>query len=509
MARSDGAYQAEATVSTSAIEGHDSTFESVIDKLVVVGELDGTWQASDPPKVTFELRAASGELLWRRLYADLQQHPVKVSGSARAGHDGLKVNGLKAQVGGIGTISADLGMRPFGSLKRLDAEIEVPDLQSLFDLAVREPLRESYAFLEQTSVQGRLSAAASYRYEESGASLAGDLHVTGAAFRVADPVIEGRDLAIELPLRLGALPAAAQQAGRVSMSGMTIGSLQLPATDATLQVSANRIQLASALVVPLLGGSLEVGELIVANLDSAERHASLGVVAHDVGLTALTEIMGWPSLNGTITGAIPKVTIDARQIRSEGVMRALVFGGDVTVTNLRVDQLFSSIPTLGFDMQFEEISLGQLTQTLEIGQVSGIARGAVQNLAITNGQAVSFDAWMETVPRDGVPQRISVDAIRQLSLLGGSGGDPLTQGVLSFFDEYRYARMGFRCRLENDKFVLHGVERSEGKDYLVVGSFLPPRVNVVSHNEIISFSEMVRRLQRVSTASTEEKGDRK
>jgi hypothetical protein len=254
-----------------------------------------------------------------------------------------------------------------------------------------------------------------------------------------------------------------------------------------------------------------VSELVATQLDSVDRHASLGVVAHGIGLTALTEMMGWPSLNGTITGAIPKVTVDARQIRSEGAMRALVFGGDVVVTNLRVDQLFSSIPTLGFDLDFDDISLGLLTQTLEIGQISGIARGAVHNLAITNGQPVSFEAWMETVPHAVVSQRISVDAIRQLSLLGGSGGDPLTQGVLSFFDEYRYAKMGFRCRLENDKFVLHGVERSEGKDYLVVGSFLPPRVNVVSHNQVISFSEMVQRLQRIATASEEDtkKGDQK
>jgi hypothetical protein len=74
--------------------------------------------------------------------------------------------------------------------------------------------------------------------------------------------------------------------------------------------------------------------------------------------------------------------------------------------------------------------------------------------------------------------------------------DPLSRGLLSFFDEYRYAKMGFRCCLENDRFILR-VEESEGKQYLVVGSTLPPSVNVISHTDVISFSEMVRRLDRV------------
>jgi hypothetical protein len=110
---------------------------------------------------------------------------------------------------------------------------------------------------------------------------------------------------------------------------------------------------------------------------------------------------------------------------------------------------------------------------------------------------------METVSRPGVPQRVSVAAIRQLSILGGSGGDPLSHGILSFFDEYRYAKMGFRCNLRNDRFTLRGVEEFDGKDYLIVGSVMPPRVNVISHNQTISFSQMIRRLERAMATTNE------
>lgn len=97
--------------------------------------------------------------------------------------------------------------------------------------------------------------------------------------------------------------------------------------------------------------------------------------------------------------------------------------------------------------------------------------GAAHDLSIVHGQPLRFEAWMETVPRRSVGQRISVTALRQLSMLGDSGTDPLSQAVLSFFKEYGYARMGFRCRLENDQFYLRGIEQFDGEDYLVVGGF--------------------------------------
>jgi hypothetical protein len=109
---------------------------------------------------------------------------------------------------------------------------------------------------------------------------------------------------------------------------------------------------------------------------------------------------------------------------------------------------------------------------------------------------IRFTAWLESITRSGVPQRISVDAIRKLSILGGSGGDPFSQGVLSLFDEYRYAKIGFRCALDGDRLTVEGIEQRDGKDYLVIGSVLPPRVDVVSHTRTVAFSEMVSRLGR-------------
>jgi len=252
--------------------------------------------------------------------------------------------------------------------------------------------------------------------------------------------------------------------------------------------------------VPVIGGTLILTSLDAEKLWEAEREVRFSVAVQDLDLTRLSQAMGWPRLTGSIAGSIPSVTIGEGSVHTEGEILAHIFGGVVQVRNLRIDQLLSPIPTLKLDVDFQDISLGQLTDTLDVGHVSGVARGAVHDLAIVNRQPLQFEASMETVDKPGVAQRISITALHQISILAGPGGDALTQGILSFFDEYGYAKMGFRCRLENDRFTLHGVKESDGNQYLVVGSFLPPRVNVISHTQVIDFAEMVRRLSRAFAA---------
>ena len=57
--------------------------------------------------------------------------------------------------------------------------------------------------------------------------------------------------------------------------------------------------------------------------------------------------------------------------------------------------------------------------------------------------------------------------------------------------------------LKNDRLTLRGVESRDGKEFLVVGSLLPPTVNIISHTQEIGFSELMRRLERVNSNKPE------
>ena len=90
-------------------------------------------------------------------------------------------------------------------------------------------------------------------------------------------------------------------------------------------------------------------------------------------------------------------------------------------------------------------------------------------------------------------------------LSSGNNASALYGGIASFFDTFRYSKLGFKATLKNDKLTLHGVESREDGEYLVVGSFIPPTVNVVSHTQVIAFSELLRRLAQVQQSGNVEK----
>ena len=121
------------------------------------------------------------------------------------------------------------------------------------------------------------------------------------------------------------------------------------------------------------------------------------------------------------------------------------------------------------------------------------------DLVIADGQPARFQAQVETVERPGSSQWISVEALNKITILSsGADSNVLYGGLAGFFENFRYSKMGFKANLRNDRLILRGVESREGKEFLVVGTLLPPTVNIISHTQEIGFSELLRRLERVT-----------
>ncbi|MEJ1964303.1 MAG: hypothetical protein WDO56_23260 [Gammaproteobacteria bacterium] len=90
--------------------------------------------------------------------------------------------------------------------------------------------------------------------------------------------------------------------------------------------------------------------------------------------------------------------------------------------------------------------------------------------------------------------------------MAGGGGmvtAALQKGVLQFFDDYRYERLGIACRLENDICTMSGIEPA-GMDictmsgiepagmgyYLVKGRGLP-RIDVIGNQGEVAWPQLV------------------
>lgn len=463
-------------------------------------ELAAHYHARDGLRADFAVAVPAGELLWDRFYVDLRAHPLALRGRLDATATRVALSGGTLSIGGLGAVTGGGSYDVARRRERWRAELDLPGLAAAYRVAVSEPFQAEYPLLGRVEISGRAGARLEQERLPSGVyRRTGFVDLSSVAVTTSAPRVAVDTLAAHVPFDLVEAVAGPQavQIGFVRVRGLRVGDSAVGDIDLPLRAESNLIALAEPVRVAVLGGALDIAHLRLAALVDAEPQAQLGLAVNDVDLAELTRALGWPTLTGTVVGTMPELTVDRRHIQSEGEIRIEAFGGTARLQKLRIDEPLSPVPTLHLDADMADISLAQLTGAFELGRISGVAAGSVRGLEIANGEPSRFEAWMETVPRRGVAQRISVDAIRQLSILGGSGGDPISLGVLGFFDEYRYAKMGFRCRLENDRFILRGVEEIDGGEYLVVGTILPPRVNVISHTRVISFSEMVERLRRV------------
>jgi hypothetical protein len=230
------------------------------------------------------------------------------------------------------------------------------------------------------------------------------------------------------------------------------------------------------------------------------KQVSFSAEAKRLRLDQLTEALNWHPFSGTLTGSIPKVQSTASLLQTRGEIQAQVFGGRARIGKFEVENPFSSLAAIKLDAKLNEIQLEQLSKTFEFGRISGILEGSIDDLVLIDKQPSEFRVDLHSVERPGVEQRISVEAINKITVLSsGQSAGALYGGLAGFFDSFRYSKLGFKATLKNDRLMLRGVETRGDQEFLVVGSLLPPTVNIISHTQVIAFSELLRRLERIKS----------
>ena len=134
-----------------------------------------------------------------------------------------------------------------------------------------------------------------------------------------------------------------------------------------------------------------------------------------------------------------------------------------------------------------------MTRTFAVGSITGRLDVDILGLELFDWSPVAFDARLETPKGDRSRHRISARAVRELSNVGGGGGgvaQALQSGVLQFFDEYGYDKLGIRCRLANDVCLMSGVEPAPGGYYIVKGRGLP-RIDIIGNQGRVNWRQLV------------------
>jgi hypothetical protein len=515
LVRADGGWKADGTLRLAGVG-----FSSDDGARVVQGP-DAQWEVSVERALPHEAIAAEAHgrlggllLLWGVVFGDYGaatseiELTAEIRGASWKGDlDWTLPQGVRLS----GRLDSPPDRKP--AALHYGLALEVPDLGAGIEHYARVPLGDSVWSLAEIEGAGAL------RLRLDGV-VSDDLRTTAGTLEVDDLDLAGLGddtrvdgLHLRLPLDLVWGPAAADGSrplegepgsGELRFAGLSLGGVEFPPTSTTLAVHADSVGLEQPLRIPLMGGTLHLERLTLAEAARDGRHVESSVRLDRLRLRALTESLGVFPLDGELDGLLPRVRMTRTKLLVDGGGEISVFGGTIEVRDISGENLLTRFPKLTFSAAFSDIDLAEITRTFDFGMIRGIAEGEVRECELFGGVPVRFDADFETVKRKGISQKINVKAVNNIAILGTGGRvTAFDRGIHKFFDTFTYSKIGIRMTLQNDVFVLRGTERRGDRELFVKGR-LPFPIDVVNvaPGSSVSFRTMLKRARNLDVSTT-------
>lgn len=495
----------------AALTCKDLGFSSA-DGAVLVGQLAGQLSASgkvaDKPVIHTHLKLSAGQALWGTVFLDLAKAPFELSGQARiAAPDDLRQIKFKGQMKDYGRFSGSGDLAFSGGVVRHQGNLLLKDLNmtQLFNTFVRDPLSVSQPNLAAWQIKGQAQLEVKGKGKGMQASMNGRMRLKKAALQTGQGTsLQSLDLNLPFTYKLGSRgpvqPAkpGRRSWGKLSIRGLSTPVLELKHLELPVAVTPNRLWTSGAVSAPLSDGKVQITNLIVDNPLSPDFKAGFAVRLDGIDLAKLAG----PNLplSGSLAGRLAEVSLTRQRLRAKGRLEGTLYGGALTAKGLAVELPFNQGREIRADITARRIHLEPLSQALKVGRVTGRVDAELNGLRLAYGQPVAFELRAESIEVPGVDQQVSLRAVNSISLLGtGTGLSGVGIGLFaSFFKEFPYDKIAFSCKLKNDVFRVRGLIHEDGVEYLVKRPLLMG-INVINRNpdNLISFSDMLERLQRV------------
>jgi hypothetical protein len=249
--------------------------------------------------------------------------------------------------------------------------------------------------------------------------------------------------------------------------------------------------------IPVLDGSIDLDSFRVRNAGLPSVAFLVDATIQPISVQKLCQAFGWPEFGGRVGGVISKLRMREGIITLGTTLHAQVFDGEVTISDLRLEQPFGQWPRFYSSIALDNLDLEPITSAFSFGRITGRLSGSINGLQLFNWTPIAFDARLYTPPSDRSRHRISQRAVQNIGSIGGGGAGvatALSSGFLRFFEDFNYDRLGLSCRLENEICVMNGVAPApNGNYYLVKGKGLP-RIDVIGSSRRVDWTRLVQQL---------------
>ncbi len=505
---SEKAWEISARLDASSVKFHDPSFtlagEALHPSLTLDAKLHPPGEEI-PFRATFEL--PRGESLWKDFYVDWSKMPLRgtVSSQFQVRPKKLKDLLVGLSIPDFGKISASgsisLSEPLSADLKITASAFQLPALSAFFS-------QKKAGGQKQREWRGEVESQVETRLSPNTFSILGFVKVKDASWRDEVRRLYLQGIEAHFPVwyeRNADAPGEEilrQPDGYLHVEKIRAPSLELSPLKLEIKGRRNGYSIKS-FTLEIFGRQGQVGETSV---DFSSRplnfkaRTSFSWLEGDLAQIPLFSSSPDFRPEGNLSVDFPLVEISPALISTEGAARAKVFGGDVAIRNIRVEKPFAKNRTISCDIQLSGLDLEKVTDSIPFGRVTGVINGEIQDLAVAHGQPERFAIRIESERRKGVPQRFSLKATNDLTILGTGEATALSpqSGWTRFVKEFRYDKIGIACWLKNDVFSLRGTILENGVEYLVRGKGLFS-INVVNRQtrNQIRFKDMLNRLQRI------------
>ncbi len=123
--------------------------------------------------------------------------------------------------------------------------------------------------------------------------------------------------------------------------------------------------------LPVFDGGLAIDRFVIANPGASNMEVEFKGTVEPISMQKLAKAFGWPEFSGTLAASIPGVTLKDNLLEFQGNVESQVFGGRIVGSNIRLKDPLGRFPEFFADVRARDLDLGLLTQTFEVGSITG------------------------------------------------------------------------------------------------------------------------------------------
>ncbi|MBN2225480.1 MAG: hypothetical protein JW765_12445 [Deltaproteobacteria bacterium] len=458
-----------------------------------------------------------GLLLWG-FFIDFKNERISMGASGRINDDG-DVKGLACEilVPSVLTagVSGDVDFDTTDTSGDLSYRLKAVDMGSVFDIFFRNYFNNRVAWIYGGTIAGLMDCRGTIKGNLSAPRVSGHITVAGSSldFPDIDTRIEGISVSMPFSLDLSGGPKSGTghrfvpgDFGKIAFSRAVVGGVEIGGITVSPALAGNAVTFGQDVVLSASGGTVTVGGFKAGDIFNENRTISLSLHVDGIDIAGIFTKEKALDLKGELSGDISEVRIEEKKLFTSGNLTAKIFKGEVNIENIWGQNIYDAGRRLGCDVAFTGLDLGALTQTIDVGRVTGIAQGRISDLIFSYGGAERFVFDVRTVDKRGQEKRVSVEFVDKLTILGS--GSNLFSGVLKsglnrFVHDYNYSQIGIHLELKDDYFTLRGTIHEGDTEYFIKRSGITG-INVINQNpnNRIRFNDMMRRLERINVKNT-------